>query len=56
MSAIASPGEEMLGSVSLLSSPWPHSWSKMAAISPVLPQDVLVAHGGLSAVSEQPDL
>ena len=38
MSAIASPGLEMLGFTPLLSIPWPHSWSKMAAISPVLRQ------------------
>ena len=38
MSAIDSPGLEMLGLAPLLSMPWPHSWSKMAAISPVLRQ------------------
>ena len=38
MSAIASPGEEIELSVPLLSSPCPHSWSKTAEISPVLPQ------------------
>ena len=36
MSAMASPGLEMFGLTPLLSIPWPHSWSKMAAISPVL--------------------
>ncbi len=38
MSAMASPGGQMLGLVPLLSNPWPHSWSKTAAISPVLRQ------------------
>ena len=38
MSAIDSPGEEMPGRASLASMPWPHSWSKTAAISPVLRQ------------------
>ena len=35
MSAIASPGAEMVLLTPLLSIPWPHSWSKIAAISPV---------------------
>ena len=38
MSAMASPGLEMEVFPSLLSIPCPHSWSKMAAISPVFPQ------------------
>ena len=38
MSAIASPGLEMRPFTPLSSMPWPHSWSKMAAISPVFRQ------------------
>src|SRR6478736_4637496 len=38
MSAIASPGAAMFGLTPLLSIPWPHSWSKIAACSPVLRQ------------------
>lgn len=41
MSAGASPGEEISGRASLLSIPCPHSWSKMAAISPVFRHSAL---------------